>query len=145
MNKVLLIGRVGTAPKTDVFENGKKLTKLSLATTEFFGKDNKDVTWHQITVWGDYGETMGKFINVGSQISIEGRIQNSGYEKEGIKCISSTVVADKIELLDKKSDSTGEQSAPDTTTPAKTVTKIASPAKVVVPPVSAASEEDLPF
>ena len=144
MNKVLLIGRVGTAPKTDVFENGKKVTKLSLATTEFFGKDNKDTTWHQITVWGDYGETMSKFINVGSQISVEGRIQNSAYEKEGVKCISSTIVVDKIELLDKKSDSSVEQAAPSTTAPNTTTsTKVSTPAKTIVP--APAPGDDLPF
>ena len=143
MNKVLLVGRVGVAPRTETFENGKILTRFSLATTEFFGKDNKQVTWHQINVWDSYGETIGKLITVGSQIAIEGRIQNSNYEKEGIKCVSSTIVTDKIELLDKKSDSTNEQTASNTTEPAKASPKVTAPAKAIVPPT--VSEDDLPF
>lgn len=145
MNKTLLVGRVGVAPRTETFENGKILTRFTLATTEFFGKDNKQVTWHQINIWDTYGETMGKLITVGSQIALEGRIQNSNYEKEGIKCVSSVVVTDKIELLDKKSDSTADTTAPDTTEPVKTATKIASPAKTIVPPAPAPSNDDLPF
>ena len=50
MNRVQLIGHVGRNPETSVFENGKKVTKFSLATTESFGKDNKETNWHNISI-----------------------------------------------------------------------------------------------
>lgn len=138
MNRVLLIGRVGKTPEVITHEGGKKTTKFPLATTEFFGKDGKETTWHNIVIWGDYGETMSKYISSGSQIGVEGRIQNSIYEKENTKTVYSTVVVDKVELLDKKSDSTSEPRAEvssNTTQPRTT-------ANASVPPVA---DDDLPF
>lgn len=109
MNKVLLIGRLGAEPKTTTFENGKKVTKFSLATTEFFG-EKKETTWHNIDIWGDYGVKMCSFIKKGSQIGVEGRISTNGYEKDGEHKVYTSIVCDKIELLDAKRPSEG---APD--------------------------------
>jgi len=144
MNKVLLIGNVGKTPETTVFDNGKKVTKFSLATTEFFGKDNKEVTWHNIVIWGDYGETMAKYISVGSQISAEGRIQYGAYEKEGVKQVTNAIVVEKIELLNsKKSETTTEQP---TAEPSATTVKapVTQPVATSVPTVPDAND-DLPF
>lgn len=140
MNKVVLIGRVGKTPEVSVFDNGKKVTKFSLATTEFFGKDNKETNWHNITIWGEYGETMSKYISIGSQISVEGRIQYSAYEKDGVKCVSSTIVTDKVELLDSKKSDTNEDPYQATAKPAVSVSSPKTP--VLVP---SAPTEDLPF
>ena len=141
MNRVQLIGHVGRNPETSFFENGKKVTKFSLATTESFGKDNKETNWHSISIWGDYGETMGKFIKTGSQILAEGRIQYGEYEKDGVKIRTTTIVTEKIELLDKKTDSSENSSEPNSmNTPEK---KSVSSNKVSVPPAQV--EDDLPF
>lgn len=137
MNKVVLIGRVGKTPEVTTHDGGKKTTKFPLATTEFFGKDGKETTWHNIVVWGEYGETMSKYIASGSQIGVEGRIQNSIYEKENTKVVYSTIVVDKIELLDKKSDSTSEPSS-SIAQPRATASASAS-----VPPSD--GNDDLPF
>lgn len=146
MNKVTLIGRVGKTPEVSVFDNGKKVTKFSLATTEFFG-EKTDTTWHNITVWGDYGEKMAKYIEVGSQIAIEGRIQNSAYEKDGVKSIYSVVVGEKIELLNsKKSEATTDHEqatvATETTTAPTVTKKVTKPVSV---PAAPDASDDLPF
>lgn len=106
MNKALLIGKLGGEPKTTNLENGKKVTKFSLATNEFFG-DKKETTWHNIDVWGEYGVKMSTYLKTGTQIAVEGRISNNAYEKDGEKRIYSSIICDKIELLDaKKSNET---------------------------------------
>lgn len=148
MNKVILIGRVGKTPETSVFDNGKKVTKFSLATNEFFGKDNKETMWHNISVWDNYGETMGKLIKIGSQIGVEGRILYSPYERDGVKCIYTNINADKIELLDKKSNDYGDSESEDAT---PKQTKQNSPSVTNQPEPqnfqsnSSSSEDDLPF
>lgn len=101
MNKVFLIGKLGGDPKTTTFENGKKVTKFSLATTEFFG-DKKETTWHNIDIWGEYGAKMATFIKKGSNVAIDGRISTNAYEKDGEKRVFTSIVSDRIELLDSK-------------------------------------------
>ena len=109
MNKVLLIGRVGKTPEVKTHESGSKTTKFSLATYEGYG-DKKETTWHNITIWGDYGAKMAEYINVGSQIGIEGKMYYGAYEKDGVKLVSNSVIVDKVELLDKKSNPNDDKS-----------------------------------
>jgi len=143
MNKVVLIGRVGKTPETNIVgENGKKVTKFSIATTEYFGKENKETTWHNLTVWDNYGEVMGKLIKTGSQIMAEGRIQNNAYEKDGVKCVSTNIIVEKIELLDKRTDSTDNAQETADTSSTNTVVK---PIKQVNNVPQSQSEDDLPF
>lgn len=144
MNKVLLIGRVGRTPETSVFDNGKKVTKFTLATTEYFSKENKETTWHNISVWDNYGEAMGKMIKTGSQISVEGRIQNGQYEKDGVKMYSTAIVVEKIELLDKKSDVDTETTSNVSETPTQTRNRVSEPVQST-PVSSGTSDDDLPF
>jgi single-strand DNA-binding protein len=101
MNKVVLIGRLGKDAEVTTFENGKKVAKFTLATTEFYG-EKKDVSWHNVDVWGDYGAKMAEYLKKGNQIGIEGRISYSAYEKDGDKRIFTSIVGDRIELLDSK-------------------------------------------
>lgn len=151
MNKVFLIGRVGKTPETSVFENGKKVTKFSLATNESYSKENKETSWHNIVVWDNYGETMGKLMKVGAQISAEGRIQYSTYERDGVKCVYTTIVVEKIELLDRKtSDSSDSDSDSDsssnTSVPAPKAAPKAAPKPVQDYPLPTNnSDDDLPF
>lgn len=103
MNNVTLVGHVGKTPETITFESGKKVTKFSMATTEHF-RENKETNWHLISVWDSYGETIGKLIKTGTQVAVFGRIQYGEYEKDGVKLRTTTIVAEKVELLGKKSD-----------------------------------------
>lgn len=137
MNKVVLTGRVGKTPEVKTYEGGSKTTKFSLATTDGYG-DKKEVNWHNIVIWGEYGEMMAKYINVGSQIGVAGKITTSAYEKDGVKTVYTTIVCDQVELLDKKSESSDDVS--DSPNPAKAV---APKATVVTPPPAA--DDDLPF
>lgn len=143
MNKVLLVGRVGKTPDVADYGNGKKVVRFTLATTEFFGE--KETTWHNIVIWGEYGEKMAKFIDTGSQIGVEGRIQTSAYEKQGVKCVSTTIVCDRVELLDSKKDNSGDSKPTYTRTePQKQATS--TPKATSAPEIIPNSEtDDLPF
>lgn len=112
MNKVLLVGYVGKKPETTVYGNDKKVTKFSVATTEYYSKDSKETSWHNIVIWGQYGETMGNLINVGHLVSIEGRLAYSPYEKDGVKCISTSINVDKINILDKRDSNDSSSNEP---------------------------------
>ena len=98
MNKVILMGRLGDDAKVSVFDNGNKVTKFSVATTEKY-KDKSDTSWHNVDIWGGYGETVSKYLTKGKQVLIEGRIQYSKSKKGDVDTYFTTIVADKIELL----------------------------------------------
>ena len=89
-NKVTLIGNLGMDPEVKQTEGGHKLAKVSLATNESF-KNNKgekvtETMWHNLVAWGKTAEIMGKYLQKGSEVVIEGKLINRNYtDKAGVK------------------------------------------------------------
>ncbi|MDP8998717.1 MAG: single-stranded DNA-binding protein, partial [Myxococcota bacterium] len=54
--------------------------------------------WHRVTVWGRRAEALGKILQKGDLLFVEGRLQTSSYEKNGEKRYSTEVVANNIVL-----------------------------------------------
>lgn len=108
LNKVQLIGNLGVDGELRVTQSGQAVLKLRLACTDRY-KD-RDGTWQErtewvrCTVWGKRAEALGKIVQKGSSLYIEGRLQTSSYEKNGEKKYSTEVVADKVLLLGGKGD-----------------------------------------
>tara|TARA_R100000773_G_C4217674_1_gene116137 strand:+ start:197 stop:568 length:372 start_codon:yes stop_codon:yes gene_type:complete len=107
MNHVMLIGNLGRKPEYKKTKNDKLVVNCSLATRE--RKD--DVTWHNITAFDKTAEILQNYCDKGSKIAIEGRISNRQYEANGEKRIWSEVVANRVELLDRKLDGPGSMRA----------------------------------
>lgn len=89
-NKVTLIGNLGMDPEVKDTDGGHKLAKASLATNESF-KNNKgekvtETMWHNLVAWGKTAEFMGKYLQKGSEVVIEGKLINRNYtDKAGVK------------------------------------------------------------
>lgn len=78
-NTVTLIGRAGIDPVIKTFENGVKLAKFSLATSETVTEvDGKKLQtqWHNIVAWGKKAELVEKHIKKGQLMSVDGTLIN---------------------------------------------------------------------
>ena len=89
-NSVRLYGNVGQEPEIKTFDNGNKVAKFSLATTEKFrdskGEMTEETTWHNLVVWGKQSEIVEKYVKKGERLIVEGRLTNRSYEaKDGSK------------------------------------------------------------
>lgn len=107
-NKVQLIGNIGNAPEIVSFENGSKLAKMSLATSESYrnakGEKVTETQWHNLTVWGKQAETIEKYVGKGQEMAIEGKLVNRAYEtKDGEKRYKTEIIVQEFLLLGKKS------------------------------------------
>lgn len=105
MNKVILTGHAGREAETKFLSNNNSVTTFTLATNEYLGQDKKVTSWHNIVIWGTYGEKIGKLITSGTNIGIEGRINYESYEKDGVTRYRTTIIAEKVEVYSNKSDS----------------------------------------
>lgn len=107
INKVILVGNVGAGPEVRTLDNGAKCAKVRLATTErIYNKEtneSKDITeWHNITLWRNLADVADKYVRKGSQLYIEGKLRTREYDKNGVKCYATEIVADEIKLLGKR-------------------------------------------
>jgi single-strand DNA-binding protein len=110
VNKVILVGNVGKDPEVRYLEKGVAVAKFPLATSETYkGKDGEKVTateWHNVVLWRGLAETVEKYVKKGSQLYIEGKIRTRSYDdKDGNKRYVTEIVADLMQMLGKKSDS----------------------------------------
>ena len=116
VNKVILLGNLGKDPDLSYTQGGTARCKFSLATTESYtpqGGERQDKTeWHNIIVWGKQAEVMGKYLQKGKKIYLEGRIQTRSWddEKTGQKRYMTEINANRIVFVGGgKGDGAGSQ------------------------------------
>jgi single-strand DNA-binding protein len=102
LNRVMLLGNLGADPELRVTPGGQAVLKLRLATNEnYLDRNNvrqERTEWHRITIWGRRAEALGKILQKGDMLFVEGRLQTSSYEKNGEKRYSTEVVAINVVL-----------------------------------------------
>jgi single-strand DNA-binding protein len=106
-NKVILVGYVGQEMGLVELADGKKVLHFNLVTNEVYAFNNErkeETIWHQITAWDGIAETLAKHVKKGHLLGINGRIATDSYEKMGVKIKTYTIVAEEIQLFEKKVD-----------------------------------------
>ena len=107
LNKVTLIGNLGSDPEVQKLAGDIGVAKFSLATTESFkdknGQTHSTTEWHTVVLWRSLAELAGKYLQKGSMVYVEGKLKTRHYDdKEGIKRYVTEVVAEQLIMLDKK-------------------------------------------
>lgn len=111
MNKAVLVGRLTRDPELRYTQTGIAVANFTLAVNRRFTRDNEQsADFIPVVVWQKAAENVAKYLNKGSQVAVEGRIQTSSYDnKEGQKVYKTEIVADQVEFLGTKGDSQGSQ------------------------------------
>lgn len=109
VNKVILIGRLGRNPEVRYQPNGEAIASFSIATDEQWkdrnGERQTRTEWHNITLFGKLGEIAGKYLQKGSQVFIEGRIQSRKYTgKDGIERTAISIIGSEMKMLGSRND-----------------------------------------
>ena len=105
LNKVTLIGYLGHAPELRFMASGDAVAHLSLATTEVWKDkatgDRKEATeWHRVVLYRKLAETAGHYLQKGSQVYIEGRLQTRKWTgKDDIDRYTTEIIADDMRML----------------------------------------------
>jgi single-strand DNA-binding protein len=99
-NRVTLFGNLGAEPELRNTPSGHSVLKFSLATNEvWFDKEqNKQerTEWHKVVMFGTRAPALSRLLTKGSPVLVEGRIQTSSYEKDGVKRYSTEIVASDL-------------------------------------------------
>ena len=98
LNKVELIGFLGSNAETKTIPNGNAVTTCSLATKTSYMKDGnrqERTEWHRIQIWGRLGEYAAAF-KKGAHVCIEGELRSREYESQGVKVRTYDIVANSI-------------------------------------------------
>lgn len=123
LNKVSLIGRLGSDPEIKYTGEGRPVANLSLATDESYknaqGEKVKKVEWHRLVAWDKTAEIMQQYLHKGDLIYVEGKLQSRSYEseKDGQTHTVFEIVVRDMKMLNTRGEET-PAAAPVRTAPA---------------------------
>ena len=84
LNKVFLIGNLGSDPESRATQDGRPVVRLRMATnrcwTQPDGEARDETEWHDVKVFGAQGENCLRFLTRGRQVFVEGRLHTSSWE-----------------------------------------------------------------
>ena len=113
LNKVMLIGNAGSDPEIRTVGGGKKMAKLSLATSHSYtdrsGQKQEKTQWHRLTVWEKLADVVEQYVQKGDRLYVEGRLEYSQTEddKGNVRYWTDVIVNDLVML-----GGSGEKRAP---------------------------------
>lgn len=106
MNKVMLIGHVGTEPEVRYVDQGVAVARFRFATTErgYTLQNGTQVPehtdWHNVILWRKMAEIVEKYVHKGDKLYIEGRIRYTSYDnKQGQRQFVTEIWGENLELL----------------------------------------------
>ena len=143
VNKVILIGNLGQKPEMRYTATNSAVANLSIATTESWkdresGEMRDKTEWHKVVFFGKPAETIEKYLDKGSKIYIEGKLQTRKWQdKDGNDRWTTEIVGNQFNFLDSRpaqGDSSMNQSGSST-----------SSSSMPQSDNTGISEEDIPF
>ncbi len=103
INKVELLGRVGTEPEMQYTPNGTAVTQLRLATDRRRQDGETEADWHSIVCWGKVAEAVNQYVGKGDRIYIAGRLaQNTWEGDDGQRRYRTEIHASEVVFLDSR-------------------------------------------
>src|ERR1700722_296853 len=99
LNKVIIVGTLGSDPKDAKSRDGKSYTALNLATNRYWrskeGTLERRTDWHRVNVWGKKAILCQENLKKGNPVCIEGYLSSFEIEEEGQKKTLTSITADE--------------------------------------------------
>ena len=104
MNKVILIGRLTAKPELKYTNSNIAVTSFNLAVDRPVREDGtKEADFIEVRVWRKQAENVCKYLDKGSLVAIEGRIQTEKFTtKDGENRYKTLVIAERVMFLNSK-------------------------------------------
>ena len=141
VNKVILVGNLGQKPEMRYTQTNTEVATLSIATSESWkdkdsGEKKEKTEWHRVVFFGKLAEIAEQYLDKGSQLYVEGKLQTRKWQdKEGNDRYTTEILGNAMNMLGGR-QSSGDGGDYDQSQPASQ----SAPSQA-----SQISEEDIPF
>ena len=153
INKVILVGNLGAKPEIKYASNGNAISNLSVATSESWtdkstGQKQDRTEWHRVSLFGKVAEIAGQYLDKGSKVYVEGKLQTRKWQDQnGQDRYTTEVVVSgfngTLQMLDRRDDM-NSNSATRTSQPQSQASPEPAPA-AITPVAPDEFEDDIPF
>ena len=116
VNKVIVLGNLGADPELRSSPSGVTTCRLSIATSmnwtdKSSGEKKEKTEWHRVVFFGRSAEVIDQYLKKGQQLYIEGRLQTSKYEKDGIERFSTDIIGESFNFISGSGSSSSNNSS----------------------------------
>ena len=106
LNKVMLIGNLGTDPEMRYTANGNAVTTFRIACSRNYsgpdGERKEETEWFTVVTWNKLAETCSQFLQKGRRAYVEGRLQTRSWDgPDGQRRYRTEVIANTVLFLDR--------------------------------------------
>ena len=155
INKVILVGNLGMKPEVKYASNGNAISNLSVATSESWtdkstGQKQERTEWHRVSLFGKLAEIAGQYLDKGSKVYVEGKLQTRKWQDQnGQDRYTTEVVVSgfngTLQMLDRRDDSSSSAPSETAGSPSEDVTEKAQTEASITPVSKDEFEDDIPF
>tara|TARA_B100000686_G_scaffold211831_1_gene218740 strand:+ start:174 stop:611 length:438 start_codon:yes stop_codon:yes gene_type:complete len=141
VNKVILVGNLGQKPEMRYTQTNTAVATLSIATSESWkdkdsGEQREKTEWHRVVFFGKLAEIAEQYLDKGSQLYVEGKLQTRKWQdKDGNDRYTTEILGNEMNMLGGR-QSSGDGGADDQSQPNSQSDQSQA---------SQISEEDIPF
>lgn len=106
INKVILIGNLGTDPEVRYMPQGGAVANLTVATSESWtdkatNEKKEQTEWHRVVIYQRLAEIAGEYLRKGSKVYIEGKLKTRKWQdKDGVERYTTEIIANELQMLD---------------------------------------------
>lgn len=116
LNKVMIIGNLGTDPEMRFTPNGNPVTSFRIATGRSYtspeGERKQETEWFDVVTWNRLAETCNQFLTKGKRAYVEGRLRTRSWEgQDGQKHSRIEIIANTVLFLDRQAAATVPEEA----------------------------------
>ena len=143
LNKIMVIGNLGTDPEMRYTPSGSPVTSFRLATTRRYntqdGERREETEWFTIVAWSQLAEQVNQYLSKGRRAYVEGRLHSHSFQgNDGQMRFRNEIIADRVLFLDRAGTGEREQRSDE-------AGEAAAPAAAEPQPPEQTSTDDLPF
>lgn len=113
LNKVTLIGNLGSDPEIRSVAGGDRVANFSLATSRQWndasGNKQEKTEWHRCVAWKQLADILERYVKKGDKLYVEGRIEYRQYQdKDGVTKYATDINVRELIMLSPKGGGGGD-------------------------------------
>ena len=106
LNKIMVIGNLGTDPEMRYTPSGSPVTSFRLATTRRYntqdGERREETEWFTVVAWSSLAEQVNQYLAKGRRAYVEGRLHSHSFQgNDGQMRFRNEIIADRVLFLDR--------------------------------------------
>jgi len=113
VNKVIIVGNLGSDPEVRYTQNSTPIANLSVATSESWkdkqtGEQREQTEWHRVVCYRRLAEIAGEYLRKGSKVYIEGKLKTRKWQgQDGKDNFTTEIICNDLQMLDNRTGNAG--------------------------------------